>query len=64
MDSRQHKFLEVIERLFADHDNSKLYAQLNEAPRRITLPHTSTAPACHTSFQCSTMCCSNVVWWL
>ena len=38
--SRQHDFFEVVECLLADHDDSELYAQLNEASRRVTLPHT------------------------
>ena len=40
--SRQHDFFEVVECLLADHDDSELYAQLNEASRRVTLPHTHT----------------------
>jgi len=38
--SRQHKFLEVIDCLLANHDDSKLYAQLHETTSGITLLHT------------------------
>ena len=40
--SRQHELFEVIERLLADHDDSKLYTQLDQTAGRITLPCTHT----------------------